>query len=112
MSWASVPGTGNLVIGSLNTLEAGGILVTDVASINKARLGFTDVSTDFQVNSGGNLRLGDGFDVTSVQGAMLMRNTVTPPTSGDVTSGGIFYVLSGGLHYMGQNGTVTVVASP
>lgn len=89
MSWVTIPGTGDMDITSQNTFLGGKVLVTDAIGVGSGSATFP----------------------ASIDG-ILMQEVAAAPSSGDLTIGGVLYVLSGGLHFMGNAGTVTVVASP
>lgn len=61
--------------------------------------------------SSGNWALGSGANIGSGDQVMAIANAVTVPVSLAALFGGVMYVQSGHLKYIGQLGTVTTVAS-
>jgi hypothetical protein len=86
------------------------IINTGVGSFQRS-----NVESIFSAASGANLLLGILIaNVGSARGTIGMLDTTVggfAPGSGDISNGGWLYVQSGGLHFMGAQGTVTIVGS-
>lgn len=82
MAWITVPGTGDLTVDGV-----------------------------FKTASHNNVEIGETTGPASGQNVLVFANAATAPVSLAGLVGGILFVQSGHLQYMGQHGTLTVVAS-
>jgi len=82
MGWTGSPGSGALTVDGTVTLTASGSFL-----------------------------VGSGANVASGVGVLAIGNVHTVPSSLASLIGGVLYVQSGGLYFMGGRGQVTLVAS-
>ena len=120
MVWGGLPGSGDLNMASGDTLVTGTIsaqqMTADHFKTGNMSLQSVNVQSWAMVSSAGNLLMGiERTNVGSARGAFGMTDvdvTGLAPNSGNLSEGGWLFVQSGGLHFMGAAGTVTVVGSP
>jgi len=82
MAWPTIPGSGNLTIDG-----------------------------QFLVQSTHSILVGGGSNIASGQNVIAIANTLDAPNSLGGLTGGVLYVLSGSLIYMGATGTITSLAA-
>jgi len=66
---------------------------------------------EFTVASTHNILIGSGADIASGENVLAMANAPTAPVSLAALAGGVLYVQSGSLVYIGATGTVTSLAA-
>lgn len=112
----SAGNTGEDVGGSV-TIKSGAATTSGNGGNIYARLGATDSGNPgyFQItqSSAGsvqpNVAIGNSTSFAGGQGVVYIRNRTTAP-SGSPSSGGVLYVESGALHWLGSSGTDTTIA--
>ena len=102
LAWASVPGSGDLVMSSADNLVTGTVsaqnVITNILSGGSARVGFAFI--------------GSPTTQPTSDGVIVLPNIETLPTSGFMGAGdGAFACESGNLVWVHPTGTITVVAS-
>ena len=120
MVWGGLPGSGDMLMNSGDTLVTGQISAQQVTAnhlkTGNMSLSTVHVQTAVMVAPAANLLLGFlTTNVASARGCMLIKDVNVAglsPAPGNNTLGGWLYVQSGGLHFMGTAGTITVVGSP
>ena len=106
VSLAALEG-GNLYVhsGDLRYIGPAGEFV--LVPVNSGHL----ATHEFQVASSHNIRIGSGADPASGQNMVAIANALTDPSSLAGLVGGVLFVHSGSLIYMGPTGTVTSLAA-
>ena len=120
MVWSGLPGSGDMLMNSGDTLITGTIsaqkLTADTVKTGNMSLQSVNVTSWAMVSSAGNFLMGiERTNVGSARGAIGMADIDVAglaPNSGNISAGGWLFVQSGGLHFMGALGNVTVVGSP
>ena len=69
------------------------------------------IAGEFTVASTHNILLGSAADAASGQNMVAIANALTDPSSLAGLVGGVLYVHSGSLIYMGATGTITSLAA-
>ena len=73
--------------------------------------GALTVDGDFQVASTHNVLVGEDANIASADNVFALGNAPTAPSSLGGLNGGVLYVQSGSLVYMGATGTITSLAA-